>query len=290
MTEAGKTSPPAAHPVRRATRNHPDAPLASWPCAGLSGRPTTRYLPVIAGGHHNLPVPPECWKPSSGLKALAVASWLVKVGFFYLMMRFFFPRLLLVPAMVIAGVLSAAACLARFRVLLDRAAGEVAITVGLWTRRVPLIRIERVEEVRRLGADIELAGGVSFTFSPFRKRRRLERLLKIRTGFEGMELAITQAAAAARAADPGRAAAVKAAAEAARSRCTIPGACVAIGGGVIALAVAAAVQPQAGGWPVRFAAVLLQLFYGSGGVAALLIGIWMLRSALRNRRAERRQA
>lgn len=220
-----------------------------------------------------------------------MASWLVRLGVFYLMMWFFFPRVFLAPAMVIAAVLYAAACLLRFRVLLlDRAAGEVAITIGLWTRRVPLVRIERVEEVRRLGAEIELAGGVTFTFSPFRKRRRLERLLKIRTGFEGMELAITQAAAAARAADPGRAAAVKAAAEAAQSRRTIPGACVAIGSGVLALAVAVAVQPQASGWPVRFAAVLLQLFYGSGGVAALLIGIWMLRSALRNRRAEGRQA
>jgi hypothetical protein len=69
-----------------------------------------------------------------------MASWLVKVGFLYLMVRFFFPHVFLMPAMVIAGVLYAAACLAWFRVLLDRAAGEVAITIGLWRRRVPLIR------------------------------------------------------------------------------------------------------------------------------------------------------
>jgi hypothetical protein len=233
--------------------------------------------------------PVECWQPSRGLKAVAMASWLVKVGFFCVMVRFFFPRVFLMPAIVIVGVLYAAACLARFRVRLDRAADEVAITIGLWTRRVPLLRIERVEEVLRFGAEIEIAGGLTFTFSPFRKRRRLVRLLKMRTGFEGMELAITQAAAAARAADPGRAAAAKAAAENARSRRTIPDACVALGGGVLLLAVAVAVQPQAGGWFVYSVAVLLRIFYGAGGVAALLIGAGILHSALRDRRAVRRQ-
>jgi hypothetical protein len=190
------------------------------------------------------------------------------------------------PAMVLAGVLYAAACLARFRVLLDRAAGEVAITIGLWTKRVPLIRVERVEEVLRFGAEIEIAGGLTFTFSPFRKRRRLVRLLKIRTGFEGMELAITQAAATACAADPGRAAAAKAAAETAQSRRMIPVVC---GCGVFALAVAVAVQPQAGGWFVYSVAVLLRIFYGAGGAAALLAGAGMLHGALRDRRAVRGQ-
>jgi hypothetical protein len=217
-----------------------------------------------------------------------MASGLVKVGLFCLMMRFCFPRVFLVPAVVIAGVLYAATCLARFRVLLDRAAGEVAITIGWWTKRVPLTQIERVEEVLRLGAEIEIAGGVTFTFSPFRRRRRLARLLKIRTGFEGMELAITQAAAAARAADPGRAAATKAAAESAESRRTVPGACV-VGCGVFLLAVAVAVQPQADGWLVHSVAVLLQVFYGTSGVAALLSGAWMLHGALRNRRTAGQQ-
>jgi hypothetical protein len=251
--------------------------------------PGTGYLPLIAGEHHNLSVLAECWKPSGGLKAVAMASGLVKVAFFYLMMRFFFPRVFLMPAMIAAGVLYAVGCLARFRVLLDRAAGEVAITIGLWTKRVPLTRIERVEEVLRFGAEIEIAGGVTFTFSPFRRRRRLARLLKIRTGFEGMELSITQAAAAARAADPGRAAATKAAAEAAQSRRTIPGACVACGCGVLALAVAVAVQPQAGGWLMHAVAVLLQVFYGTGGVVALLTGAGLLHSALRDRRTARQQ-
>ncbi len=209
-----------------------------------------------------------------------MASWLVKVGFFGLMMRFFFPRVFLMPALAIAGVLYAAACLARFRVLLDRAAGEVAITIGLWTRHVPLIRVERVEEVLRFGAEIEIAGGQTFASSPFRKRRRLARLLKIRTGFEGMELAITQAAAVARGAGSGRAGA-----ETAQSRRTISGAWVACGCGVLLLVVAVAVQPQATGWFVHSVAVLLRIFYGAGGVAVLLIGAAMLRSALRERRA-----
>ena len=270
-----------------------------WPCR--AGRPSCRcYRCLLAGlrpfatdrgEDHNLPVQAECWKPSGGLKAAAMASGLVKVGLFCLMMRFCFPRVFLVPAVVIAGVLYAAACLARFQVLLDRAAGEVAITVGLWTKRVPLTRIERVEEVLRFGAEIEIAGGVTFTFSPFRRRRRLARLLKIRTGFEGMELAITQAAAAARAADPAGAAATKAAAGAAQSRRTIPAACVVCGCGVflLAVAVAVAVQPQAGGWLVHSVAVLLQIFYGTGGVAALLSGAWVLHSALRDRRAAGQQ-
>lgn len=214
-------------------------------------------------------------------------SWLVKAGLFCLVVRFCFPRVFLMPAVVIAGVLYVAACVTRFRVLLDRTAGEVAITIGWWTKRVPLIRIERVDEVLRFGAEIKLVGGVSFTFSPFRKRRRLTRLLKIRTGFEGMELAITQAAEAARAADPVRAAAAKAAAAAALSRRTIPAACVAFAAGVFSLAVAVAVHPQAGGWLVHFVATLLRIFYGAGGVVGLLIGAGILHSALRNRHTAR---
>jgi hypothetical protein len=244
-------------------------------------------LPPIARERHNVPVPRDCWKPSPGLKAAAAVSGLVKVGFFYLMLWFFFPRVFLVPAMVIAGVLYLAGGLARVRVLLDRTVGEVAITVGFWTKHVPLIRIERVDEVLRFGAEIKILGGVTFVFSPFRKRRRLVRLLKIRTGFEGMELAITRAAAAARAADPGGAAAAKAAGEAALSRRTIPAACAVLGCGALALAVAVAVQPQAGGWLVHSVAVLLRIFYVTGGVVALLFGIGILESALRNRHTAR---
>jgi hypothetical protein len=68
-----------------------------------------------------------------------------------------------------------------------------------------------------------------------------------------MELAITQAAAAARAADPGRAAAEDAASRRTASRFGIPGAFFLCGMGVLLLAAVAVVQPQAGGWFVRSA-------------------------------------
>jgi hypothetical protein len=217
-----------------------------------------------------------------------VVSSLLKAFVFCLMVRFFFPRVFLIPAVVIAGALCAAGCLARFWVRLDRDAGQLAITVGWWTRRVPLIRIDRVEEVLRFGAEIEIAGGVTLTHSPFRKRRRLARLIRIRTGFEGMELAITQAAAAARAADPAGAAAARAASKPGWSRHAVPGAGVVFGCGVLSVAVAAAVRPQAGGWVVHSVAVLLQIFYGAAGVAAALIGAGLLYGALRSRRTARR--
>jgi hypothetical protein len=228
-------------------------------------------------------VPQERWKPSAGLMAVAMAAGLVKVGLTYLVMRYLFLPVFLVPVMVIAGVLYLAGLLARPRVRLDRAAGEVAITLGWWTRRVPLIRIERVDQARRFGAEIKIVGGAGFALSPLGKRRRLARLLKIRTGFEGMELAITQAAASARAADPDRAAAVRAAAEAAQSRRTIPLACAACGIGLLSLAVTLAVRPQAGGWLVHLAAALLRIYFVVGGIVALLIGAGILSSALRNR-------
>ena len=214
-------------------------------------------------------------------------SSLVKVGLFYLMVRFFFPRVFLTPAMVLAGVLFVAGFLARVQVLLDRAAGEVAITIGFWTKRVPLIRIERVDEILRFGAEIKIVGGMAFTFSPFQKRRRLARLLRIRTGFEGMEVAVTQAAVAARAADPGGAAAATAAGQARQSRRTIPMASTVCACGLFSLAVAVAVQPQADGWLVPSVAMLLRVYYGAGGVLALLIGAGILRSALRNRHGAR---
>jgi hypothetical protein len=234
-------------------------------------------------------VPPECWKPSAGLRAVAAASGLVKLGLFYLVLRFCFPRVFLTPALVIAVVAYVAGILARVRVRLDRAAGEVAITIGWWTKRVPLLRIERVDEVMRFGGEIKIAGGTSFGFSPFKKRRWLARLLKIRTGFEGIEAAITAAAAAARAADPVGAAAVQAAAKAAQSRRAIPAACVAFAGGVLSLAIAVAARPQAGGWLVHLVAVVLRIYFVAGCLVALPISAGILYSALRQRRTARQQ-
>src|SRR5712691_6156498 len=65
------------------------------------------------------------------------------------MMRFFFPHALLVPVTVVAAVLYLAGCFARVQVVLDPAAGDLAITTGFWTRHVRLTWIDRVEEVTR---------------------------------------------------------------------------------------------------------------------------------------------
>jgi hypothetical protein len=94
---------------------------------------------------------------------------------------------------------------------------------------------------------------------------------------------------AARAADPGGAAAAKAAGEAAMSRHMIPGAFAAYLTGALSFAIAVAVQPQAGGGLVRAGAVLLRIFYGAGGAASLLVGTVFLYSALRDRRITHHQ-
>jgi len=125
-------------------------------------------------------------------------------------LRFFFPRALLLPVTVIAAVLYVAVCLARLQMVLDQVGGEVKIIVGWWTRHVPLTQIEQVKVVRS-GVQIRIAGGMSYGIGPLWKRRRLRGLPPVRSGFEEMDLAITQAAAAVRAADPDRAAAEDAA-------------------------------------------------------------------------------
>jgi hypothetical protein len=225
-------------------------------------------------------MPQERWQPSAGLKVAGMADGLVRLGFTYLIVRFFFPHVFLVPVMIIAGMLYVAEGLTRFRVLLDRAVGEVAITTGLWTKRVPLIRVERAEEIFRIGAEIKLVGGKSFGYNPLRKRRRLAPLLKLRTGFEGMELAITQAAVAACIDDPAGAAAAR---PSAKSQNDILAGSVAFGVSVIAAAVAVAVQPQAGGWLVHSLAVLLQVYFGLGCAVGVLISTGILYSAVRDR-------
>ncbi len=181
---------------------------------------------------------------------MTAAYGLIYPCLLYVMMRFFFPRVFLMPVMVMAGVLYVALCFARFRVVLDRADGEVAIT-GLWTRHVRLTQIERIE-VLRSGAEIRIAGGVTYGFGPFRKRRWLQRLLPVRSGFEEMDLAITQAAAAARAADPGRAAAEDAASRRAASRRKAPLAGFACGAGAsLFFAGRGRCSPVAGRWLAR---------------------------------------
>ena len=102
-----------------------------------------------------------------------------------------------------------------------------------------------------------------------------------------MDRAITQAAAAARAAAPGRAAAEDAASRGAASRRKAPLAGFACGAGLLLLAVAAVVQPQAGGWLAHSVALLLRIYFGVCGVVAVLIGACLLLSAWRDRRTAR---
>jgi hypothetical protein len=237
-------------------------------------------------GHHNPHMLRESWKLSRGLRAVTAANGLIYLGLLYVMMWFFFPRVFLMPVMVIAGVLYIALCLARFQVVLDRIGGEVAITAALWTRHVRLTQVERVK-VLWSGAQIRIAGGMTYGFGPFWKRRWLRRLLPVRSGFEEMDLAITQAAAAARAADPGRAAAEDAASRRAASRRKIPVAGLASGVGMLSLAVAAVVRPRASGWLAHSAALLLKIYFGAVGVVAVLIGACLLISAWRDRRTAR---
>ena len=136
-------------------------------------------------------MPRESWQLSRGLRAVMAAYGLIYLGLVYIVMRFFFPRVLLLPVTAIAAVLYVGVCLARFQAVLDRAAGEAAITVGWWTRHVRLTQIERIRVVRS-GVEIRIADGTGYEIGPFLKRRWLRWLPPVRSGFEEMDVAVTQ--------------------------------------------------------------------------------------------------
>jgi len=232
-------------------------------------------------------MPRESWQLSRGRRAVTAAYGLIYLGLVYVVMRFFFPGVLLLPVTVIAAVLYAAVCLARFQVVLDQVGGEVEIIVGWWTRHVPLTQIEQVRVVRS-GVQIRIAGGVSYGIGPLWERRWLRRLPPVRSGFEEMDVAIMQAAAAARAADPDRAAAEDAASRRAASRRTVFAASFACGAGLVSLAAAVVVQPRADGWLVHVVAVLLRIYFGAGGAVAVLVGVGLLVSTWRKRHTAQR--
>lgn len=144
----------------------------------------------------------ERWAPSWGLRMLAGIQAICYLSLGCVLMWFFFPHVLLVPAATVVAAECLAVLVLPFRVVLDPGRGEVAITVAFWTRHVPLTDVVRVEESGRLRAEIVTAGGWSFGIGPFAKRRWLAAWL--RTGFEGMEAAVTQAAEVARAGAPAR--------------------------------------------------------------------------------------
>lgn len=231
-------------------------------------------------------MPRKSWQMSRGLRAVTAAYGLVYLGLLAVVMRFFFPRVLFLPVTVTAAVLYVAVSIARLQVVLDRAAGEVAIIAGPWTRHVRLTQVERVA-VTRSGVEIRVADGISYGIGPLRKRRWVWWLPSVRSGFEEMDLAIMQACAAARAADPDRAAAEDAASRRAASRGRVLAASFACGAGLVSLAVAAVVQQRANGWLVHAVAVLLRVYFGAAGVVAVLVGACLLISTWRNRRTAR---
>jgi hypothetical protein len=213
---------------------------------------------------------PESWTPSWQLRAVGALRSAVTVGGTYAVLWFFLPHVFLVPGTVLSGLLYLPRWLMPARVRLDRARGELAITFGWWTRHVPLDRISQVDQVFRFGAVIATRDSWTYRISPFRKRRRLERWLRMRTGFEGMELTITQAAAAARAENPGWPA------DGASSPVGVLGACLLCVLGAAGVVLAALVRPQAGGWLLRAGADLLTAWWGIVGAVIGIIGVWLL--------------
>jgi hypothetical protein len=213
---------------------------------------------------------PESWTPSWQLRAVGALRSAVTVGGTYAVLWFFLPHVFLVPGTVLSGLLYLPRWLMPARVRLDRARGELAITFGWWTRHVPLDRISQVDQVFRFGAVIATRDSWTYRISPFRKRRRLERWLRMRTGFEGMELTITQAAAAARAENPGWPA------DGASSPVGVLGACLLCVLGAAGVVLAALVRPQAGGWLLGVGADLLTAWWGIVGAVVGLAGVWLL--------------
>ena len=222
-------------------------------------------------------MPQERWGPSWGLRMLGAVQAIFCVGLVYAVMWFFFPHALLVPVMAVVAAGFVATFILPFLVVLDPGRGEVAITVAFWTRHVPLTQVARVDESRRLGVEIAIAGGWSCEIGPLAKRRRLAAWLRprFRTGFEGVEQAVTQAAEAARAGAPAPEAGAVAGAG---------GACLLAACGLLLLALAVLVRPQTGGWLVNAGAVALRIMYGAGGVVIVLIGAVLLYRAWHDRR------
>jgi hypothetical protein len=240
---------------------------------------------LIAGDRDNDYVRPECWKPSLALRIVTLARGLIFGVLGYILFRYLFPQFLLLTYLGIAGLALVSFCFMPLRVALNRADGEVAIGAAFWTKHVPLTQIKRVKQAHRLGIKISTAEGWSIRFGLPKKRPWLRRLLKIRTGFEGMERTITRAVAAARAADPDRAAADYAAAARKGFQVGLPGSFLVCAGGLFELVLAATVRPQTAGWIVHDAAVLLRIYFGAVGVLCVLFGAWLVVGAWRIRHA-----
>ena len=95
---------------------------------------------------YTFPVMGECWEPSRGLRAVMAAHLVFSVGFCYVIMRFFFPHVFLLPVVIAAAMLAVCCCAAPLRVLLDHSAGELVITIF----RTELVSLARVKSVKEL--------------------------------------------------------------------------------------------------------------------------------------------
>jgi hypothetical protein len=228
---------------------------------------------------HNSGVGMLSWEPSAAFRALCAVRGILGLGFWYLVLFLLFPHVLLIPFVAIAA-LASAAVFVPVRVALDPGLGEVKIRNGWWTRRIPLSEISSVDEVLRFGAEIRLRSGTGWWISPFKKsRRRLARWLRIRTGFEGVELSIIEAVAAVRpAAGLDQAAAPEA---------TPPGyvaGFVTVAGGLVAIGCAILVHPQVDVPVIHIAAALLTIWYAFWAAVLLLVGGGILFSRVRRTR------
>lgn len=221
------------------------------------------------------------WQPSAGLRVACVIRGAISVATLYIVLRLFIVHVLLVPLTAAACVLLILSPFIRTGVRLDPARQQVAVTVAWWTHHIPLAEIESVDQILRFGAQIR-GTRVTYTFSPFRKRRWLERHLHVRTGFEGMELAITDATARARAQAglderAGRA-----------SQASFPAAALLCGLGLAAIAAPPLlVRPQVHSHLVHVLATLLQVWWIIGGAVGILFGLCLLVSRIRNGRPGR---
>jgi hypothetical protein len=217
------------------------------------------------------------WEPTAAFRVLGTIRGILGAGFWYLVLFLLFPHVLLIPFLAIAALGLVAAVLVRFRVALDPALREVRIMTGWWTRHIPLIEIESVDEVLWFGAEIKLRNGTGWSISPFKKsRQRLARRLRVRTGFEGMELTVIEGVAAARAAaGPDRTSAPD------DTRAGyLTGFAVAVGG-FIAMGCAILVHPRVDVPAIHVVAIVFTIYFALGSAVLLLTGGTILISRIK---------
>src|SRR5579859_7518000 len=130
------------------------------------------------------------WQPSAGLRAVKAATGIAGSAAGFLVYQFFYSHTILVTIMATYGALLVVFITAPVRVTLSPGQGEVRIRVWRFARRLPLTEITSVDESLGRGPAIK-TGNVTYSFLASRRLHWLERRLRIRTGFDGMEMAIT---------------------------------------------------------------------------------------------------